>query len=99
MTQMNGWMLTVVAVAFMAMMTSIAGTRLLRAEPQAGAAATTLAVASAQTPVGASESKAAIAAIEKLGGTVEVDETRPGRPVVKVNLYRTGATDADRVHL
>ena len=41
----------------------------------------------------------AVAAIEKLGGTVEVDETRPGRPVVGVDLSRSAVTDADLVLL
>jgi hypothetical protein len=41
----------------------------------------------------------AVAAIEKLGGTVEVDETRPGRPVVGVDLSRSSITDADLVLL
>jgi len=41
----------------------------------------------------------AVAAVEKLGGTVEVDETRPGRPVVGVDLSRSAATDADLVLL
>jgi len=41
----------------------------------------------------------AVAAVEKLGGTVEVDETRPGRPVVGVDLSRSAVTDADLVHL
>lgn len=39
----------------------------------------------------------AVAAIEKLGGTVEVDETRPGGPVVGVDLSRSAVTDADLV--
>ncbi len=39
----------------------------------------------------------AVAAIEKLGGTVEVDETRPGKPVVGVDLSRSAVTDADLV--
>ena len=41
----------------------------------------------------------AVAAIEKLGGTVEVDETRPGKPVVGVDLSRSAVTDADLVLL
>jgi hypothetical protein len=42
---------------------------------------------------------ASIAAIERLGGTVERDPTRPGRPVVKVSLWTTMCTDADLIHL
>src|SRR6516164_5000490 len=36
-----------------------------------------------------------IAAIKKLGGRVELDETRPGKPVVRVSLEGTAVTDAD----
>ena len=42
---------------------------------------------------------AAVAAIEKLGGKVTFDEKSPGRPVVKVTLYKTKVTDADLVCL
>ena len=45
------------------------------------------------------EEAAAIAAIEKLGGTVEVDEKRPEKPVVSVHLRDTKVTDARLVHL
>jgi len=36
-----------------------------------------------------------ISAIKKLGGVVEIDEQRPGKPVVKVDLHETKVTDAD----
>lgn len=42
---------------------------------------------------------AAVEAIVRLGGTVERDPARPGRPVVKVSLWTTRCTDADLVHL
>ena len=41
------------------------------------------------------EQERAIAKVEKLGGKVELDEQRPGKPVIKVDLRRTKATDAD----
>lgn len=53
-------------------------------------------VARAETPTARER---AIAAVEKLGGTMEVDETRPGRPVVGVDLSRSAVTDADLVLL
>jgi internalin A len=37
----------------------------------------------------------AIATIQKLGGTVEVDATHPGKPVIKVDLHKTTLSDAD----
>jgi hypothetical protein len=37
----------------------------------------------------------AVAAIERLGGKVERDRTRPGHPVVSVDLRMTDATDTD----
>ena len=40
------------------------------------------------------ERQAAVAEIERLGGTVEVDETRPEKPVISVDLNRTKVTDA-----
>ena len=43
--------------------------------------------------------EAAIAEIEKLGGKVRVDQKRPGKPVVEVDLAGTGVTDAGLVHL
>ena len=52
----------------------------------------------AQTPA-ATKQEAAIAAILKLGGTVERDEQRPGQPVVKVDLHQTQISDADLVHV
>jgi hypothetical protein len=41
----------------------------------------------------------AIAAIEKLGGKVTVDEKSPGKPVSSVDLEGTQIIDADLVHL
>ena len=41
------------------------------------------------------EQERAIARIENLGGKVELDEQRPGKPVIKVDLRRTKVTDAD----
>src|ERR1043166_211196 len=41
------------------------------------------------------EQDRAIAKIENLGGKVELDEKRPGKPVIKVDLRRTKVTDGD----
>src|SRR5947209_18152178 len=41
----------------------------------------------------------AVALIQRLGGRVEVDEGRPDRPVVEVDLEFRDVTDADRVCL
>jgi Leucine-rich repeat (LRR) protein len=38
-----------------------------------------------------------IAQVTRLGGTIEFDETRPSRPIVRVNLNGTKVTDADLV--
>lgn len=38
---------------------------------------------------------ASVAAIIKLGGKIELDEINPDRPVVKVDLHDTAATDSD----
>ena len=38
---------------------------------------------------------AAVAAVQRLGGTVERDDAAPGRPVVKVDLHGTTVTDSD----
>ena len=43
--------------------------------------------------------KKAIAAIEKLGGEVTLDEKKPGKPVFSVNLFFTKVADAGLVHL
>jgi internalin A len=37
----------------------------------------------------------AIETIQKFGGTVEVDATQPGKPVIKVDLHQTTISDAD----
>ena len=42
---------------------------------------------------------AAIAAIEKLGRSVQYDERSPERPILKVELNRTQVTDAGLEHL
>jgi hypothetical protein len=36
-----------------------------------------------------------VAALEKLGATIERDEKQPGKPVVQVEIVGTKATDAD----
>ena len=41
------------------------------------------------------EQERAIARIEKLGGKFELDEKRPGKPLIKVDLRQTKVTDAD----
>lgn len=41
------------------------------------------------------EREQTIARIAKLGGKFELDEQRPGKPVIKVDLRRTKVTDAD----
>src|SRR4051812_43825440 len=43
---------------------------------------------------GQADESAAVKAVEKLGGKVTVDETQPGKPVVKVSLRGTKVTDA-----
>ena len=50
-------------------------------------------------PLGNPAESAAIAAIEKLGGKVEVDQQLPDKPVIKVYLHSTPVTDADLVHI
>jgi uncharacterized protein (TIGR03067 family) len=40
-----------------------------------------------------------IAAIQKLGGAVELDAKLPGQPIVKIDLHGSGVTDADLVKL
>src|ERR1041385_7776219 len=41
------------------------------------------------------EQEQAIARIEKLGGKFELDEKRPGKPLIKVDLYRTKVANTD----
>src|SRR5207249_10271312 len=41
----------------------------------------------------------AIAELRKLGGRVEVDEARPDKPVIRVDLSRSEVADAELVHL
>ena len=43
--------------------------------------------------------KKAIAAIKKPGGKVKFDETKPGKPVISVDLHNTQVTDAGLVDL
>jgi hypothetical protein len=52
-----------------------------------------------QKPAGNPGEAAAIAAIQKLGGRVEVDEQQPEKPVIKVYLHSTPVQDADLAHL
>ena len=40
-----------------------------------------------------------VAEVHRLGGTVEFDETKKERPIVKVDLHGTKVTDADLVIL
>src|SRR6185295_12716667 len=40
-----------------------------------------------------------VAEVQRLGGTVEFDETKEDRPIVKVDLHGTKVTDADLVIL
>src|SRR5713226_2717871 len=48
---------------------------------------------------GETEQGKAIAEIRRLGGEVAVDETRDGKPVVRVSLRGTRISDEDLVHL
>src|SRR4051794_27100456 len=41
----------------------------------------------------------AVAEVTRLGGKIEVDETLPGKPIVKVDLHSTQVTDLDLVFL
>ena len=45
--------------------------------------------------LGCSGASGTVAAIEKLGGKVAVDDSRPDRPVVQVDFSGTQVTDAD----
>ena len=36
-----------------------------------------------------------IAEVERLGGKVDLDEMRPDKPIVKIDLHSTQVTDAD----
>ena len=40
-----------------------------------------------------------VAEVQRLGGTVEFDETKKERPIVKVDLHGTKVTDADLIIL
>lgn len=40
-----------------------------------------------------------IAEVERLGGKVELDETLPAKPIVKIDLHSTQVTDADLAFL
>lgn len=52
-----------------------------------------------QRPPGNPGEAAAIAAIEKLGGRIEVDEARADKPVIKVYLHSTAVKDTDLSHI
>ena len=43
--------------------------------------------------------KAVIDEVTRLGGKVEFDDTRPGKPIVKIDLHSTQVTDADLAFL
>ena len=45
------------------------------------------------------EQERAVAAIRKLGAKVEVDSTKPGKPVIKVSFRNTPVTDEGLAHL
>lgn len=49
----------------------------------------------AGSPATPREQDDAGAAIKKLGGTVEIDDQKPGKPVIKVDLHETKITDTD----
>ena len=58
--------------------------------------ALSLALASSTRAAGLqTDPEEAVAAIEKLGGTVTIDEKSPGRPVVEADLTSTHVTDAE----
>src|SRR5260221_442232 len=40
-----------------------------------------------------------IAEVEKLGGKVDLDETRPDKPIIKIDLHSTKVSDSDLVFL
>ena len=56
------------------------------------------AVATAAT-AGDDRAERAVAAIEKVGGTVQRDESRPGSPVYAVDFYNSRLTDSVMSHL
>src|SRR5262245_15410767 len=60
-----------------------------------------LALAAVWAPAQGDEASQAksVAALEKLGGRIDRDEDRPGKPVVAVGLTFSDIKDADLVHL
>jgi len=48
---------------------------------------------------GTSSKDAVIAEVARLGGKVELDETQPAKPIVKIDLHSTQVTDADLAFL
>jgi hypothetical protein len=44
---------------------------------------------------GRADEAVAVKAIEKLGGTVTVDDKRPGKPILGIDLYGTDIPDAE----
>ena len=63
--------------------------------PLALAAFLFLATLASSAPQRGAAEQQAIAVITRLGGRVDVDETKAGKPVVRVSLEGTAATDAD----
>ncbi len=66
---------------------------------QSGFLAMLLLIATQHQSGAQERSAAAVAAIEKLGGKVEVDREAPGKPVIVVNLSQTKITDDAIEHL
>ena len=67
----------------------------MRSHPAACLIILALGLSSANGAEPPSGREAAVALVEKLGGQVETDSTRPGNPVIKVDLHGTKVTDAD----
>src|SRR5262249_20764490 len=56
-------------------------------------------IRSERDAAGRADEAAAVKAIEKLGGSVGVDESRAGKPVVTVGLGRSAVADAALAHV
>ena len=59
----------------------------------------TLGQATQATAPNVSSKERVIAAVTRLGGKVELDETLPAKPIVKIDLHSTQVTDADLAFL
>jgi Leucine-rich repeat (LRR) protein len=59
----------------------------------------TLVPTDAATPLTDSSKDRTIAEVERLGGKVKLDETRPDKPIVKIDLHNTQVTDSDLAFL